>query len=45
MTSQIGKQIITTHIIPNISRSKGNKAIKFVQLTETQEKHVLSKVI
>ena len=35
MTSQTtGKQKITTHIFPNISRSKGNLAMKFGQLTE-----------
>ena len=32
MTSQIGQQIITTHVSPNISRSKGNKAMEFGQL-------------
>ena len=34
MTSQTGKQIITIHILPNISRSKGNQTIKFGQLIE-----------
>ena len=34
MTSQTGQQIITTHILPNISKSKGNKTTKFVKLTE-----------
>ena len=33
MTSQTGKQIITIHILPNISRSKGNQTMKFRQLT------------
>ena len=32
MTSQTRKQIITIHILPNISRSKGNQAIKFGRL-------------
>ena len=32
MTSQPGKQTISIHILPNISRSKGNQTIKFVQL-------------
>ena len=36
MTSQTGKQIITTHILPNISRIKGNQAITFGQLIEYQ---------
>ena len=34
MTSQTGQQIITIHILPNISRSKSNQAIKFGQLIE-----------
>ena len=29
MTSQPGKQIIAIHILPNISRRKGNQAMKF----------------
>ena len=32
MTSQTWEQIITVQILPNISRSKGNQAIKFGQL-------------
>ena len=32
MTSQTGKQIITIHILPNISRSKANQAMNFGQL-------------
>ena len=34
MTSQTGKQIIPIHILPNISRSKENQAMKFGQLLE-----------
>ena len=34
MTSQPGKQTIATHILPNISRSKGNQTMKFGQLIE-----------
>ena len=34
MTSQSGKQIITIHILPNISRNKGNQTTKFGQLIE-----------
>ena len=30
--SQAGKQIITIHILPNISGSKGNLGMKFGQL-------------
>ena len=32
MTSQTGQQIIIIQILPNISRSKGNQAMKFIQL-------------
>ena len=32
MTSQTGQQIITIHIVPIISRSKGNQTMKFGQL-------------
>ena len=32
MTSQTGQQIITIHMLPNISRSKDNQAKKFGQL-------------
>ena len=34
MTSQPGLQAITTHILSNISQSKGSQAIKFGQLIE-----------
>ena len=34
MTSQTGQQTITLHVLPNISRSKGNHTIKFGQLIE-----------
>ena len=34
MTSQLGLQTITMHILPNISQSKGNQATKFGQLIE-----------
>ena len=34
MTSQTGQQIITVHILSNISRSKVNQAVKFGQLKE-----------
>ena len=34
MTSQTGKQIISVHILPNISRSKGNQTMKCGQLVE-----------
>ena len=34
MTSEPGKQIITTYLLCNISRSKGNHTIKFGTLIE-----------
>ena len=34
MTSQPRKQIIAIHILPNISRIKGNQTMKFGQLIE-----------
>ena len=34
MTSKSGKQAIAIHILPNISRSKGNQTMKFAHLTE-----------
>ena len=34
MTSQLGYQTIAIHILPNISRSEGNQAMTFGQLTE-----------
>ena len=34
MTSQSGKQTIAIHILPNMSRSKGNQTMKFGQLIE-----------
>ena len=34
MTSQPEKQTIAIHILPNISRSRGNQTMKFRQLIE-----------
>ena len=34
MTSQPEKQIIAVHILPNISKSRGNQTLKFDQLIE-----------
>ena len=34
MTSQTGKQKMAIHVLPNISRSKGNQTRKFGQLIE-----------
>ena len=34
MTPQTGQQTITIHILPDISRKKGNQTIKFAQEME-----------
>ena len=46
LTSQTGQQTITIHILPNISRSKGNQAMKFGQLIELKfiQKNVVEPV-
>ena len=40
MTSQPGQQTITIHIFPNISRSKGNQAVKFGQVIEDKKRNI-----
>ena len=40
MTSQTGQQIIKIHILPNISRNKGNQTMKFVQLKEYNMRNI-----
>ena len=40
MTSQTGKQIIITHTLSNISRSKGNQAMKFDQLIKYSVRNI-----
>ena len=40
MTSQPGQQTIAIHILPNISRSKGNQAMKFGQLIEYNMRNI-----
>ena len=40
MTSQPGEQTITIHILPNISRSKGNQTMKFGQLIEYNMRNI-----
>ena len=37
--SQTGQQVTTIHIFPNISRIKGNQAIKFDKLTKYKMEH------
>ena len=41
MTSQTRQQIITIHILPNISRSKDNQTMKFGQLIDYNMKMIL----
>ena len=40
MTSQPGKQAITIHTLPNISKSKGNQTMKFGQLIEYNKRNI-----
>ena len=40
MMSQPGKQRIAIHILPNISRSKDDQAIKFGQLIDYNMKNI-----
>ena len=44
MTSQPGEQTIAIHILPNISQSKGNQAMKFGQLIEYNQKIFFFKI-
>ena len=41
MTSQLGKQTIAMHILPNIFRSKGNQTMKFGQLIEYNIRNIV----
>ena len=40
MTSQPGQQRIVIHILPNISKSKGNQTMKFDQLIECNMRNI-----
>ena len=40
MTSQSGQQTMTIHILLNISRSKGNQAMKFGQLIKDNKRNI-----
>ena len=44
MTSQTEQQIITIHILPNISRSQGNQTTTFGQLTEYNIRNILLEI-
>ena len=43
MTSQTGQQIITIHILPNISSRKDNQAMKFSQLSKYRVRNIFFK--
>ena len=43
MTSQSGQQTIVIHILPNISRGKGNQTMKFSQLMEYNMRNIFLK--
>ena len=40
MTSKPGERTIAIHILTNISRNKGNQAIKFGQFIESNMKNI-----
>ena len=40
MTLQPGKQTIAMHLLPNISRSKGNQTMKYGQLIEYNMRNI-----
>ena len=40
MTSQPGEQTIAIHILPNISRSKGNQTMKLGKLIEYNKRNI-----
>ena len=43
ITPQSGKQTTALHLLPNISRSKGNQTMKFGQLIEDNMRNILEK--
>ena len=43
MTSQPGKQTIVTHMLPDISQSKDNQAMKLGQVKEYKKRNIFSK--
>ena len=40
MTLQFGQESITMHILPNITRSKGNQTMKFGHLIENNMRNI-----
>ena len=45
MTSQPGLQTIAIDILPNISQSKGNQAMKFGQLIEYKKRTISLQIL
>ena len=45
MTSQPGKETISMHLFPNISRSTGNQTMKFVQLIKYNTRNIFPEKI
>ena len=45
MTSQTGQQIITIHILPNISRSTDNQTMKFGHLKQNKMGNAVEKLV
>ena len=41
MTSQAGKQAVGIHVLPNVSRSKGNQTMKLGQLVKCNMGNIL----
>ena len=44
MTSQLGLQTITIHILPSISQSKRKQTMKFCQLIKYNQRNVFNKI-
>ena len=45
MTLQTGQQILTIHVLPNVSRSKGNQVLKFVKLMKYNVRIVFVQIL
>ena len=41
MMSQPGYQTVAIHVLPNISRNKSNKTMKFGQLIECNKRNII----
>ena len=45
MTSQPEKQVLAIHILPNISKSEGNQAMKFFEMKYLLKNHTQNVVV